>query len=123
MAIKKILIVDDSPTERHYLSEILMKGGYNVSTSDSGEDALAKAKAQKPDLILMDVVMPGMNGFQATRAITRDEATKHIPVLICTTKAQETDRIWGLRQGARDYMVKPIRSEALLKKIESMAGN
>lgn len=122
MAIKKILIVDDSPTERHYLSEILVKGGFDVTTSDSGEDALAKAKAVKPDLILMDVVMPGMNGFQATRAITRDDATKNIPVLICTTKAQETDRIWGLRQGARDYMVKPIQSEALLKKIESMAG-
>jgi len=122
MAIKKILIVDDSPTERHYLSEILVKGGFDVTTSDSGEDALAKAKAVKPDLIQMDVVMPGMNGFQATRAITRDDATKNIPVLICTTKSQETDRIWGLRQGARDYMVKPIQSEALLKKIESMAG-
>ncbi|MEO8134629.1 MAG: response regulator [Betaproteobacteria bacterium] len=122
MAIKKILIVDDSPTERHYLSEILVKGGFDVTTSDSGEDALIKAKTVRPDLILMDVVMPGMNGFQATRAITRDEATKNIPVLICTTKSQETDRIWGLRQGARDYMVKPIQSDALLKKIESMAG-
>jgi twitching motility two-component system response regulator PilH len=122
MAIKKILIVDDSPTERHYLNEILVKGGFDVVTSDSGEDALIKAKTLQPDLILMDVVMPGMNGFQATRAITRDEATKNIPVLICTTKSQETDRIWGLRQGARDYMVKPIQSEALLKKIETMGG-
>jgi len=122
MAIKRILIVDDSPTERHYLSEMLTKGGFEVMTSDSGEDAVVKAKALHPDLILMDVVMPGMNGFQATRAITRDDATRNIPVLICTTKSQETDRIWGLRQGARDYMVKPIQSEALLKKIESMAG-
>jgi twitching motility two-component system response regulator PilH len=122
MAIKKILIVDDSPTERHYLNEILVRGGFEVVTSDSGEDALIKAKALQPDLILMDVVMPGMNGFQATRAITRDEATKNIPVLICTTKAQETDRIWGLRQGARDYMVKPVQAEALLKKIETMGG-
>ena len=122
MSIKKILIVDDSPTERHYLSEILVKGGFEVVTSDSGEDALIKAKTLLPDLILMDVVMPGMNGFQATRAITRDEATRNIPVLICTTKAQETDRIWGLRQGARDYMVKPVQSEALLKKIEAMGS-
>ncbi|MEP6701579.1 MAG: response regulator [Betaproteobacteria bacterium] len=121
MAIKKILIVDDSPTERHYLSEILARGGFDVVTSDSGEDALQKARALLPDLILMDVVMPGMNGFQATRAITRDAATKNIPVLICTTKAQETDRIWGLRQGARDYMVKPVQSEVLLKKIETMS--
>jgi twitching motility two-component system response regulator PilH len=120
MAIKKILIVDDSPTERHYLSEILLRGGFDVVTSDSGEDALQKARALHPDLILMDVVMPGMNGFQATRAITRDEATKNIPVLICTTKSQETDRIWGLRQGARDYMVKPVQSDVLLKKIETM---
>lgn len=123
MTIKKILIVDDSPTERHYLSEILVKGGFDVITSDSGEDALIKAKTLQPDLIMMDLVMPGMNGFQATRAITRDEATKNIPVLICTTKGQETDRIWGLRQGARDYMVKPIQSEALLKKIETMGGH
>ncbi|MEP7083276.1 MAG: response regulator [Betaproteobacteria bacterium] len=122
MPIKKILIVDDSPTERHYLHEILSKGGFEVVTSDSGEDALLKAKSLKPDLILMDVVMPGMNGFQATRAITRDESTKNIPVLICTTKSQETDRIWGLRQGAKDYMVKPIQSEALLKKIATMGG-
>jgi twitching motility two-component system response regulator PilH len=123
MAIKKILIVDDSPTERHYLSEILIKGGFDVVTSDSGEDALIKARTLQPDLILMDVVMPGMSGFQATRAITRDEATKNIPVLICTTKGQETDRIWGLRQGARDYMVKPVESEALLKKIETIGGH
>jgi twitching motility two-component system response regulator PilH len=121
MAIKRILIVDDSPTERHYLSEILARGGFDVVTSDSGEDALQKARALLPDLILMDVVMPGMNGFQATRAITRDAATKNIPVLICTTKSQETDRIWGLRQGARDYMVKPVQGDVLLKKIETMS--
>jgi len=121
MPIKRILIVDDSPTERHYLSEILARGGFEVVTSDSGEDALQKARTLLPDLILMDVVMPGMNGFQATRAITRDAATKNIPVLICTTKAQETDRIWGLRQGARDYMVKPVQSDVLLKTIETMS--
>ena len=120
MPIKKILIVDDSPTERQYLNEILVKGGFDVMTSDSGEDALAKAKMLKPDLILMDVVMPGMNGFQATRAISRDLATKNIPVLICTTKGQETDRIWGLRQGAADYMVKPVNAGELLAKIAKM---
>ena len=121
MPIKKILIVDDSPTERQYLNEILVKGGFDVMTSDSGEDALAKAKMLKPDLILMDVVMPGMNGFQATRAISRDLATKNIPVLICTTKGQETDRIWGLRQGAADYMVKPVNAGELLAKIAKMS--
>ena len=123
MTIKTILIVDDSPTERQYLNEILVKGGFEVVTSDSGEDALLKAKMLKPDLILMDVVMPGMNGFQATRAITRDVETKGIPVWIYTTKGQETDRIWGLRQGAADYMVKPVNAEELLAKIATMGGS
>ena len=95
MPIKKILIVDDSPTERHALSELLAKNGYVVVTAESGEEAITKSKSDMPDLILMDVVMPGMNGYQATRTITREEATKHIPVVMCTSKGQETDKIWG----------------------------
>jgi twitching motility two-component system response regulator PilH len=121
MTIKKILIVDDSPTERHALSEMLTKAGYEVIASDSGEDSIVKAKTMRPDLILMDVVMPGLNGFQATRAISRDEATKDIPIIMCTSKSQETDKIWGLRQGARDYLVKPIIADELLKKIAAHA--
>lgn len=120
MAIKKILVVDDSPTERHLLSDILTKGGYQVVTADSGEEAVAKTGEIMPDLILMDVVMPGLNGFQATRSITKNEATKHIPVIICTTKGQETDKIWGLRQGAKDYIVKPIVAAELLQKIATL---
>jgi twitching motility two-component system response regulator PilH len=117
MAVKKILIVDDSPTERHFLTEVLRNAGYEVSTCDSGEQAVSHSKVIQPDLILMDVVMPGLNGFQATRQIARDEATKHIPVIICTTKNQETDKIWGMRQGARDYLVKPVAPADLLEKI------
>ncbi len=117
MAVKRVLVVDDSPTERHAISEILRRAGFEVNTCDSGEEALAQAKALLPDLILMDVVMPGLNGFQATRVIARDEATKHIPVIICTTKSQETDKIWGMRQGARDYVVKPVVGAELLEKI------
>lgn len=117
MPVKRVLVVDDSPTERHAISEILRRGGYEVNTCDSGEEAVAQSKVLLPDLILMDVVMPGLNGFQATRVIARDEATKHIPVIICTTKSQETDKIWGLRQGARDYVVKPIVADDLLDKI------
>lgn len=120
MAISKILVVDDSPTERHFLGEVLGKNGYKVVTAESGEEALTKAKQEKPDLILMDVVMPGLNGFQATRAITRDEETKHIPVIICTTKGQETDKVWGMRQGAKDYLIKPVDQAELLKKIASL---
>jgi len=121
MAIKRILIVDDSPTERHVLNDLLTKAGFEVVASDSGEDAIHKSKQAKPDLILMDVVMPGLNGFQATRAISRDPETKSIPIILCTSKSQETDKIWGLRQGARDYIVKPVNREELLAQINSMA--
>jgi twitching motility two-component system response regulator PilH len=121
MTIKRILIVDDSPTERHVLNDLLTKAGFEVVASDSGEDAIHKSKQAKPDLILMDVVMPGLNGFQATRAISRDPETKSIPIILCTSKSQETDKIWGLRQGARDYIVKPVNRDELLAKINSMA--
>ena len=120
MAIQKILVVDDTPTERYFLSDVLTKNGFTVSTAENGEDALAKVKADKPQLILMDIVMPGQNGFQVTRAITRDPETQEIPVIICTSKGQETDRIWGLRQGARDYIVKPVDPQELLAKIAAL---
>lgn len=120
MAIKKILIVDDSPTERFFLSGLLEKQGYQVIIAESGEEAIVKAKQEKPDLIVMDVVMPGLNGFQATRAINKDEETKGIPVIMCTTKGQETDKVWGMRQGARDYIVKPVNQDELLKKIAAL---
>ena len=120
MGIKRILVVDDSATERHVLRDMLTKAGYDVVSSENGEDAIAKARLLKPDLILMDVVMPGLNGFQATRAISRDPVTKSIPVIMCTSKSQETDKIWGLRQGAKDYVVKPVDRDVLLAKIASL---
>jgi twitching motility two-component system response regulator PilH len=120
MTIKNVLVVDDSPTDRQYLTELLAKNGYKVSTADSAEDALAKVKQQKPDLVLMDVVMPGQSGFQATRTLAKDEATKNIPVIICTTKAQDTDKAWGMKQGARDYVVKPVIAADLLAKIAAL---
>ncbi len=120
MPVKSILVVDDSPTERHVLVELLTKNGYKVITAENGEEGVEKAKKELPDLILMDVVMPGLNGYQATRTLTRDDATKHIPVIVCTSKGQETDRIWGLRQGALDYIVKPINGEDLLSKIAAL---
>ena len=121
MLIQKILIVDDSPTERHFLTELLLANGYAVTIADSGEDALARIKTDLPHLVLMDVVMPGQNGFKATRAIARDPLTQHVPIIICTSKGQETDRIWGLRQGARDYIVKPVDPQLLLQKIAAIA--
>ena len=120
MPIKTILIVDDSPTERHILTQLLMGGGYQVSTAESGEEGIERARQLKPDLILMDVVMPGTNGFQATRALSRDDVTKNIPVILCTTKDQETDKVWGMRQGAQDYVIKPVDGPALLAKIAAL---
>ena len=120
MPVKTILIVDDSPTERHVLSELLMRNGYQILTAENGEEGVEKTRELQPDLVLMDVVMPGLNGYQATRTLTRDEATKHIPVIVCTSKGQETDRIWGLRQGALDYIVKPVDAQDLLTKIAAL---
>ena len=120
MAIHKILIVDDSPTERYYLTDILVKNGFSVSTAENGEDALVKMRAERPELILMDVVMPGANGFQVTRSIARDPELAAVPVIICSSKNQETDRIWGMRQGARDYFVKPVDPALLLARIAAL---
>jgi twitching motility two-component system response regulator PilH len=120
MAINKVMVVDDSATERHILGEILGKRGYQVVYAESGEKAVENSKIEMPDLILMDVVMPGLNGFQATKVITRDPATQHIPIIICTTKGQETDKIWGMRQGAKDYITKPIGADELLGKIAAL---
>jgi twitching motility two-component system response regulator PilH len=122
MPVKKILIVDDSPTDRQYVIETLKGKGFQIVTAENGEDAITKAKAELPDLILMDVVMPGLNGYQATRQITRDDATKHIPVIMCTSKGADTDKIWGMRQGANDYLVKPVDSQALLAKIAQLSA-
>lgn len=120
MAIKNVLVVDDSPTDAHVITQILQKNGFTVISASSGEEGIEVAKAQKPDLILMDVVMPGMSGFEATRAITRDPATKDIPVIICSSKGQETDKAWGMRQGARDYLVKPVEEKALMGKLKTL---
>ncbi|MET0680329.1 MAG: response regulator [Burkholderiales bacterium] len=122
MPVKKILIVDDSPTDRQYVIETLRGKGFQIVTAENGEDAITKAKAELPDLILMDVVMPGLNGYQATRQITRDDATKHIPVIMCTSKGADTDKIWGMRQGANDYLVKPVDPQALLAKIAQLSA-
>ncbi len=118
---RKILIVDDSPTERFFLADLLSKRGYAVVTAESGEEALNKVKVEKPSLVVMDVVMPGTSGYQATRALARDPATQNIPVILCTSKNAESDRVWGLRQGAKEYVVKPVDVDELLAKIATLA--
>ena len=115
----KILIVDDSATDKKELKKILEKNRHVVAITDNGEDGVKMSKSEKPDLILMDVVMQGLNGFQATRQITKNPDTGHIPVILISSKNQETDRQWGMRQGARDYLVKPIDEIELIKTINS----
>ena len=116
----QILIVDDSPTEAHILKSMLEKNGFEIETAENGTEGIERAKELKPDLILMDVVMPGLNGFQATRQLTKNSETADIPVIIVTTKDQETDRVWGLRQGAKDFLTKPVAEKTLMDKINAI---
>jgi twitching motility two-component system response regulator PilH len=120
MPLQKILVVDDSPTERFFIADLLAKRGYTVVTAENGAEALAKIRSERPSLVVMDVVMPGASGFQVTRALTRDPETQAIPVILCTSKSAETDRIWGLRQGAREYVTKPVNAEELLAMIADL---
>jgi len=115
-----VLIVDDSPTEVHLLRQYLERHGYRTESAEDGNEAVTKVRELKPDLVLMDVVMPGMNGFQATRELSKDPQTARIPVLMVTTKGDETDRIWGMRQGAKDYLVKPITEAQLVERVKAV---
>jgi twitching motility two-component system response regulator PilH len=119
MAIHNILLVDDSKTELYFLSDLLSRQGFKVRTAENGDEALRRIAEEKPDLILMDVVMPGLNGFQLTRTITRNPQYADVPVIMCTSKNQETDKVWGMRQGARDYVVKPVDPDELIQKIRA----
>ena len=119
----RILIVDDSPTQLIGIQRIVEKLGHQTLTAEDGAAGVALAKAELPDLILMDVVMPNLNGFQATRSITRDATTGHIPVLLVTTKDQETDKVWGMRQGARAYLTKPFAEADLTDVIGRLLGS
>ncbi len=117
-----VLVVDDSPTETRIFVTALVRAGYRVETASDGEQGVEVARRLLPDLILMDVIMPVLNGFQATRILHRDEATAHIPVIMVTTKDQPTDRTWGLRQGASDYLVKPVDPAALVERVNAVLG-
>ena len=120
MAIQKVLIVDDSKTELMFLTDLLQKKGMSVRTAEGAEEAFGRLTEEKPDLILMDVVMPGQNGFQLTRAINRSPEYADIPIILCTSKSLETDRVWGMRQGARDYITKPVDPVELFAKIKAL---
>ncbi len=114
-----ILIVDDSPTEVHQMRQVLEAAGFEVETAADGDEAIRKARALRPDLILMDIVMPGMDGFRATRELSNDPKTRAIPVIMVSSKDQESDMVWGMRQGAVDYLVKPVSASQLRKKAQA----
>ena len=118
----RILLIEDSPTDVAVLTQLLERNGHEVMSSGNAEDGIAVCKREMPDLVLMDVILPGMNGFQATRALSRDAETSAIPVLIVSTKHMDTDRAWGLRQGAKDYIVKPPREDQLIARINELLG-
>ncbi len=113
-----ILIVDDSPSQLLGIKRIVEKLGHETLSAEDGAAGVEMAKAEKPDLILMDVVMPNLNGFQATRTISKNADTAHIPIILVTTKDQETDKVWGMRQGAKAYVTKPIKEEELIKALK-----
>lgn len=121
--MSKILIVDDSPTQLYSLRQIVERGGHQILTADSGEKAIELATDENPEVILMDIVMPGMSGYQAKRNLSKTDATRHIPVIFVTSKDGEADRAWGLRQGASEYVTKPVNPSLLLTAIsEAMAA-
>ncbi|MFW5450987.1 MAG: twitching motility response regulator PilH [Methylophagaceae bacterium] len=117
-----ILIADDSPTEVYVLKKILEKHDHQVIIAEDGEQAMALTHNKHPALILMDVVMPKLNGFQATRRLSKDPATQNIPIIIVSSKNQETDRLWGLRQGAKGYLSKPVTEQQLITEINTLLG-
>lgn len=118
--MSKVLIIDDSPVDTLHLTGILSRHGYVVISADDAELGVQVARDQQPDIVLMDIVMPGLNGFQATRLLTRSAQTRHIPVVMVSNKDQQTDRVWGARQGARGYVTKPVREHELIAVITSL---
>lgn len=119
----RILVVDDSPTETHRFVNVLARHGHQVLTAASGSDGITMASEELPDIILMDVVMPGINGFQATRHLTRNENTSHIPVIIVSSKSQDADRVWGERQGACGYLTKPVDDKTLISTVNHVLND
>jgi twitching motility two-component system response regulator PilH len=120
MAIKKVLVVDDSDTDLKNLAHIISGAGYEVLTAKTGKEAIAKAKSERPDAILLDVIMPEMNGFQACRSIANDTETKVIPIILVSSKGEKTDKVWGEEQGARGYVTKPYTPDQILGKLRAL---
>jgi twitching motility two-component system response regulator PilH len=121
--VAKILIIDDSPTDVRVFTTLLERAGHRVDAVNNAEDGIERVRVTQPDLVIMDVIMPGMNGFQATRTLTRDPETSAVPIVIITTKSMETDRVWGMRQGAKAFITKPVNEKELLACIDELLPN
>lgn len=117
-----ILIVEDTPSEMELISYYLRESGYSVFGAVSAKEALSRAIELKPDIIITDVVMPGMSGFELCRSLKKHPVTENVPVIICTSKSQEIDRLWGMRQGASAYLTKPFTCDQLIRVVRSVAG-
>ena len=115
-----ILIVEDSPSELELMSHYLKDSGYNVIHATSAQEALEKASSEPLDAIITDVVMPGMSGFELCRSLKKNPATRKLPIVICSSKNLEIDRLWAMKQGADAYVTKPYTREQLLRAIKSV---
>jgi len=121
--VANILIIDDSPTDVRVFTTLLERAGHTVGSVNNAEEGIERVRSELPALVIMDVIMPGMNGFQATRTLSRDPVTKDVPIVMITTKSMETDRVWGLRQGARAFITKPVNEKELLACINDLLPN
>jgi twitching motility two-component system response regulator PilH len=121
--VANILIIDDSPTDVRVFTTLLERAGHVVQSVGNAEEGIERVRAEQPDLVIMDVIMPGMNGFQATRTLSRDPATAGVPIVMISTKSMETDRVWGLRQGAKAFITKPVNEKELLACINDLLPN
>jgi len=121
--VANILIIDDSPTDVRVFTTLLERAGHRVDAVDNAEEGIERVRAARPDLVIMDVIMPGINGFQATRTLTRDPQTAAVPIVMITTKSMETDRVWGLRQGARAFITKPVNEKEFLACINELLAD
>ena len=118
--MQTILVVDDTPSELALITNFLKESGFSVVVATDAKEALAKAADHKPDVVITDVVMPGMSGFELCRTLKKNEATKNTPIVVCTSKNQELDRLWGMKQGANAYVTKPFTQEELLRAVKSV---
>jgi len=120
MAIQKVLCVDDVDTDLKNMEQVCTEAGYQVITAKNGNDAVSMARSEQPDAILLDVIMPDMNGFQVCRVLTNDEETKNIPIVLVSSKGEKTDRLWGEEQGAKGYIAKPYTAEQLVDQLKAL---